>query len=138
MTQKIFYTSSKTPTEKIKFLLKVAQDHFNRYQKIIIFTSDMKTAEFVDHLLWSEPKDGFTPHFISHTLIDECIVITTEKNNLNQSKVALNLTQDPLDLIELKLSTVLEIEDRSTQDKIAVFKKKLTAYQKANIPIIAI
>ena len=138
MSQKIFFTSLSTPAEKVRFLLKIAGDHFNRYQKIIIFTSDTKTAEFVDNLLWSEPKDGFIPHFISHTLIDECIVITNERNNLNQAKVALNLTSEPLDLINLKLSTVLEIEDRATPEKTAIFKKKLNTYQKANIPIIAI
>jgi DNA polymerase-3 subunit chi len=138
MNQKIFYTSLKTPAEKVRFLIKIASEHFQKNQKIIIYTADHKTAEFVDNLLWSEPKEGFLPHFISQTLIDECIVITCEKTNLNQAKFALNLSMDPLDLVTLKLTTVLEIEDRSSPEKLQVFKKKLHYYQKNNFQIVTI
>ncbi|NBO23858.1 MAG: hypothetical protein EBU93_01255 [Chlamydiae bacterium] len=138
MSQKILFATLSSSAEKIRFLIKVAQDHFNKNQKLIIFTSDLKTAEFVDHLLWSEPKDGFLPHFITQTFIDECIVITSEKSNLNSAKAAFNLGLEPLNPQTLNLSHIFEIEDQSSPEKGAIFKKKLTFYQKSRLPIVSI
>ena len=138
MNTKIFYTSLKTPTEKIRFLVKVAHSYFQKNQRLIIFTNDAKTAEFVDQILWSEPKDGFLPHFISQTLLEECIVITYEKSNLNQAKVALNLTNEPIDNTNMNLQSIIEIEDTSTKEKYITFKNKLNHYQKRNLSIVSI
>ena len=138
MSKKIFYINLKNPTEKVRFLVKIAQDHYQKNKKLLILTADTKTTEYVDNLLWAEPKEGFLPHFASQTHLDECIVISAEKTNLNQAKTVLNLTPEPIDPIALKLNSIIEIEDSSTSAKIQVFKKKLSYYQKANIPIVAI
>lgn len=138
MNPKVYYASPKTPAEKVRFLIKIAADQFAKSQKLIIFTQDSKTAEFVDNLLWSEPKEGFLPHFISQTLLDECIVITSEKTNLNQAKLALNLSLEPLNPSDLKLANILEIEDKSSPERLNFFKKKIQFYQKMGIPIVAL
>lgn len=138
MSKKIFYISLKTPSEKVRFLVKLAQDHYQKNKKLLILTADTKTTEYVDNLLWAEPKEGFLPHFASQTLLDECIVISAEKANLNQAKAALNLTAEPINPHEMKLSSIIEIEDTSTPTKTQIFKKKLSYYQKAGIPIVTI
>lgn len=138
MVPKIFFTSLKTPAEKVRFLIKVVSDHYLKNHKMIIFTQDLKTAQFVDNLLWSEPKESFLPHFMSQSLIDEKIVITCEKSNLNEAKIALNLTGQPLNPIDLKLHTIFEIEDLSALEKAALFKKKLLVYQKSKLTIISL
>jgi DNA polymerase-3 subunit chi len=138
MVPKILFTSLKTPSEKVRFLIKVVFDHYLKNHKIIIFTQDLKTAQFVDNLLWSEPKESFLPHFMSQSLTDEKIVITCEKSNLNEAKVAFNLTSQALNPIDLKLHTIFEIEDLSMIEKTAVFKKKLLTYQKSKLSIISL
>ncbi len=138
MAQRIFYRSTKTPDDKIRFLLKTVDYHFQKNERLLILVPDVKTAEFIDHLLWSEPKESFIPHFITQTILDECIVITTEKENFNRSKTALNLTSSPIDLSLLNLATVIEIEDLTTPQRAQIFKKKLTQYKKEGLPIVSL
>lgn len=138
MSKKIFYISLKTPADKVRFLVKVATDHYQKNKKLFILTADNKTTEYVDNLLWAEPKESFLPHFASQTILDESIVISSEKANLNQAKVVLNLTAEPIDSVALKLQSIIEIEDTSSAAKIQVFKKKLAYYQKESLAIVAI
>jgi DNA polymerase-3 subunit chi len=135
---RVLFASVKTPADKVRHLVRFVQEHANQNQKLLILTPDSKASEFVDKLLWSEPKQSFIPHFISQTLMDELIVITEEKNNLNASKTLLNLCPEPADFSLFKIQTILELEDVSSKEKSAIFKKKLSSYQKANASIISI
>jgi DNA polymerase-3 subunit chi len=138
MSHKVFYVSVKTASDKIKTLVKLAYDHYSKNQKLLILTPDSKASEFIDKLLWAEPPQSFIPHFISQTLLNELIVITEEKNNLNGSKVLLNLSAFPIDFITYKAQVVLELEDLSSKAKADVFKKKLQSYQKAGATVVSI
>ena len=138
MNTRVLFVSVKTSTDKIRHLVRFVQEHAQQNQKLLILTPDSKASEFVDKLLWSEPKQSFIPHFISQTLIDELIVITEEKNNLNGSKTLLNLCHEPADFSLFKVQTILELEDLSSKEKSTVFKKKIVVYQRANASIISI
>jgi DNA polymerase-3 subunit chi len=135
---KIYFTTTKTPKEKVIFLTKTAHHFFHKKKRLILFTHDFKTAEYVDNLLWSDPQESFLPHYLSRTVIDEQIVITHENTNLNHALAAFNLTTAPLDCRLLKLQEVFEIEDLTSKERAEQFKKKLQIYKNNGYAVVAL
>jgi len=116
MNKRVLFYQVTQPKSKIDRLVQVAGDHFERKSPLMIFVQDEKTAEFVDNILWSEPKKGFLPHAVSNERSTERVTISTSLKNLNEATSVFNLTKNPLQL-EGSLTKLYEFEDLLKPDE---------------------
>ena len=110
-------------------IVETAHTHFSKKESIIFFVEGEKARDFVDDLLWKLPTTSFLPHVVSEVPIQELIVITKSKINLNDAFFAFNLCSTPLLLPRLKI--VYEFEDLSAPNKQNLSSLRFSAYKQA-------
>jgi len=77
---------------KIRRIVSTIQQHFLSGDSLIIFVPNKQAAEYIDKLLWRSPDDSFLPHIITEESCTDRVVITQATTNINNAKVAINLT----------------------------------------------
>lgn len=87
-----------TKKRKTELVTQMARYTYSEKRPLIIVTQSDRAARFVDELLWGFSKTAFLPHRVGNTPTDALIAITTAQENVNQAKVALNLSPEPLEM----------------------------------------
>ncbi len=128
-TRVVFFQVQKN-SQKIARLTTAAYSHFEKKEHLLILTEDLKSASFVDELLWKSPPSSFLPHVLSDSDTSEWIAISCVKKNINQAKIAFNLCPTPL-LIEGPFRTIYEFEDLTTPSKKNFSALRFDAYKSA-------
>ncbi len=111
-----------------------AQSHFEKKERFLILVEDDKAESFVDELLWKWPESGFLPHVVADGAIEDYVVITKHKKNINQASAVFNLCPTPL-FIEGPFKIIYEFEDLTTPNKKNLSTLRFDAYKKAGLPI---
>ncbi len=120
---------------KIERIISCARTHFKRKEPILFFVDDEKALTYLDELLWRHPPCSFLPHEASDNPTKALIAITRVKENLNDAKVAFNLSSTPVLLPDFKL--IYELEDLTTLAKKKLGAMKFDAYKAARCLIEA-
>lgn len=131
---RVIFLPVKETALKLHKIAQTARYHFEKKERFLIITPDDAALEFVDALLWRLPEEGFLPHTISHSPCNDFIVITTQKNNINQASALFNLCPTPLFLDE-PVKLLYEFEDLTSQDKKELSLKRYGAYREAGFAI---
>lgn len=113
---------------KLRRLSAAIEFHFLRKQTTLILVPSDVAAKYIDEFLWKQPKDSFLPHIISNEFISEPIVITTERKNLNNASILINLTSEKFPTFDT-LATVYEISDETDTEKKQLAERKRHDYQ---------
>lgn len=121
---------------KIARIVETAHYHFERKEKFLILVEDQKGEEFLDELLWKSPPSSFLPHVVSGALIDEWVVITRVKENLNGAKFVFNLCSTPL-LIDGSFRIIYDFEDLTSSNKQNLSTTRYDAYKQNQFSIVA-
>ncbi|MCI5052231.1 MAG: DNA polymerase III subunit chi [Simkaniaceae bacterium] len=128
----IFY-QVKDGKQKLSVVCKIAKEHFDRGEPLMIWVENDKGGEFIDRLLWSDPSCTFLPHEMSLDESRELLVITPLKENLNQAHSLLNLRGNPAPLEVF--STIHELDDQTNEVRAAISKEKYTFYRENGVRI---
>lgn len=115
-------------TQKIKKIIDTVAYHFEKKEPFQFIVSDENSKNFLDDLLWKTPITGFLPHKTSNLPCNDMIIITLEKEILNQAKTVFNLTQEPLNLNQ-SVRIIYEFDDQSNPEKTQISKKKYHFYK---------
>lgn len=134
-TRVIFFQIQES-RQKLKILTETVRSHFEKKEPILLFVEEEKALNFVDELLWKEPRTSFLPHGIFEMPTHELVVITKGKKNLNQAHIAFNLCTTPLFLQE-PLKILYEFEDLSSPSKKKFSLERFTSYKSAHYAIEA-
>ena len=115
-------------TQKIEKIIDTVTYHFEKKEPFQFIVSDENSKNFLDDLLWQNPITGFLPHKTSNLPCKDMIVITLEKEILNQAKTVFNLTKEPLAL-DQSFRIIYEFDDQSKPEKSEISKKKYHFYK---------
>ncbi|MBS3904250.1 MAG: DNA polymerase III subunit chi [Simkania sp.] len=133
MTTKIFLIPTATTQEKVRTLTTLAAQHFYAKEPFLIVAPDEKALQFIDELLWKEPKESFLPHMISHIPCSSLITLTTIKENLNQASHALNLTTSPFFCPNITI--IYEFDEQTNGPRREALEARYHAYREKGCPI---
>jgi len=132
MSHKVIFFETKRSSQKLDKIIGAAHYHFKSDNKLLILTPNEKVSEFVQELLWKEPKDSFLPH---NTDENDVIVISHEKKFLEKPiHYIFNLTDIPLDLFSPK-RTIYEFDDVVNETKKKIAKEKFQFYHRKKYQI---
>lgn len=121
---------------KIARIVETAHHHFEKKEKLLIIVEDAKAQLYVDELLWKTPPYGFLPHVASDESVEDWIVITKLKQNLNGAKFAFNLCSTPL-LIDGSFRIIYDFEDLTAPNKQSLSTVRYDAYKQSQFSIVA-
>ena len=94
INSKIIFLKASNNQEKLLSLITTVQKHFDAAEKVLIYVPSNEASTYIDTLLWRMPEESFLPHKIANEPCQEHVVITCQKENLNQAAVLINLSQD--------------------------------------------
>lgn len=123
----VIFLSITTNQQKIASICQHVQKHFDRSEPILILAPSEQAVQYLDDMLWKFPEDSFLPHEASQASSKEKIVITTVHQNLNQSKILMNLCPEPCPIAE-QFETIYELYDQTHSDKVEQSKRRHEAY----------
>lgn len=132
----IVFFNVRNNESKLLKIAEIAKTHFLKRERLLIIAADQKALEYVDALLWKIPKESFLPHSIAENPVDEPIVLSRKRENLNQARFLFNLCPTPL-LFEDPFKKIYEFEDLTTQTKEILSKRRFAAYRQAGYHIEA-
>jgi len=127
MTEVIFVRTT-TGAEKLSTIGRLTQKHYEAGDRILVATPSDDVAQYVDKLLWREPKEGFIPHHTTHTPCHYDVAVTASADNVNDASVLINLTEETHPLAG-QVELIYELFDTTTPAKEATATKKMNAYQ---------
>lgn len=130
---KVVFFNVKKPLDKLVKLVKCAKLHFEKKKALVFLVSDKKSEQFLDHLLWKNA--AFLPHTVPEGPTKELIIISPQKEPLNNAKHIFNLTAETLDPKEFQV--IYEFDDGSNWQKKALSKKKFAFYHNLKAQIEA-
>lgn len=119
--------------EKLFVLTKIIQKHFDLNHKVLILCETQEVATYIDQLIWRLPEDSFLPHAIANEASNEAVVITCQKENLNNASILLNLCNEINPAFEA-YQTVYELYDETHPVKAESSKQRNAAYQGQGFP----
>ncbi|SRR3989339_206717 len=132
---KVIFFTIKDASSKLKILVQTATSHFLKKEKIQIVVPDKAALEFVDQLLWNQPKESFLPHSTEVLLpYQDLVFLSLPFPTLEEYPIVFNLCQTPFDITP-SLRTLYELEDLSHPQKAAAFQGKFKQYQKAGFTL---
>jgi DNA polymerase III subunit chi len=127
---KVIYFTIKDANTKVKTLLQTVTSHFLKKEKIQILVPDNAALEFVDRLLWSQPKESFLPHSCEAILPHQDLIhLSLPIPSYDSYPIVFNLCQTPHPSSST-LKILYELEDLSHPKKAASFQSKFKEYQK--------
>jgi len=130
---KIIFFQVTSPPQKIKKIVYISHYHFSKKENLTILVSDDKALNYVDKLLWRTPSISFLPHISTSSICNDLIVITKQKENLNNSKYIFNLTNHSITSFDYHI--IYDFEDLTSTQKNETFKKKFKEYQSNKLSI---
>jgi DNA polymerase IIIc chi subunit len=133
---KVVLFQIKDVKSKLIKLLQISMHHFEKKEKLLIQVDNEISQKFVDELLWKSPIDSFLPHSSSDNMIEDFIVITKSKKNINQALYLFNLCQDVTSL-DTSFKIIYDFDDYTTMTKQAFSQKRFLAYKNASLLIEA-
>jgi DNA polymerase IIIc chi subunit len=120
--------------QKVQRIVEVAKQSFRNRERLLFFVDDEKAFMFLDDALWKHPQASFLPH---GTDPKDLIAITTEKRNINNARIAFNLSSTPL-LVEGPFKTIYDFEDVSSKAKEGLAAARYDAYKRLGLSIEAV
>lgn len=133
---RVLFFSVKDMKAKLGKLVSTAHMHYAKQEHLLFVVQDPQGAQFLDELLWKEPEESFLPHRISDAPVNDLIVITQQKKNLNGARYLFNLCPTPL-FFTTEAKIIYEFEDGSSPNKHQFSQKRFEAYKSAKYPIEA-
>ncbi len=133
---RVVFFQVKDPAAKLQKIVETAQTHFEKNEPFLIVVEDSKALSFVDELLWKLPATSFLPHVATDDPTTERVVITKQKQNINNAKAVFNLCPTPL-LIEGPFRIIYEFEDLTSSAKKQLSNARFDAYKQAHCLIEA-
>ncbi len=128
---KVIFFTIKEASAKVKALLQTVTSHFLKKEKIQILVPDKSALEFVDRLLWNQPKESFLPHSTEVLLpFQDLIFISLPLPSIEPYPIVFNLCQTPYPTSK-DLKVLYELEDLSHPKKAEAFQNKFKEYQKS-------
>ncbi len=127
MTVKIQLIPVSTAQQKVHALAYLAAQHFHAKEPFLILAPDEKALQFVDDLLWKEPKESFTPHLVSHIPCPALLTLTTVRENLNGACHAFNLTTEPFFCPDI--TTIYEFDEQAKGPRREALEARYRAYR---------
>ena len=128
---KVIFFTIKEANAKVKALLQTVTSHFWRKEKIQILVPDKAALEFVDNLLWNQPKESFLPHSTGEILpFQDLVFLSLPLPSVPPYPTLFNLCQTPYPA-STDLKILYELEDLSHPRKAAAFQNKFKEYQKS-------
>jgi DNA polymerase-3 subunit chi len=122
-------------TTKLRRIYETVSKHFLQHESILITVNSAEVATYIDQLLWRLPEEGFIPHTIANSPVQERVVITTEQKNLNQAPVLFNLCpQIVANVHEFQL--IYDLLDMTHPDKERASRERQRNYQTAGFAVI--
>ena len=125
---KVIFFQVRDNRTKMARIVETAQAHFERKERLIFLVDDLKAQTFLDELLWKMPSESFLPHSLAEAPMDDWIVISKVKQNLNQAKAAFNLCSTPL-LIDGSFRVIYDFEDLTAPNKQTLSNVRYDAYK---------
>jgi len=120
--------------QKTHRLSEALHEQYHLGKKILIRVANAAVANFVDELLWKEPKNSFLPHAVKSAPTPERVVITNKQDNLNQAEILVNLTHYPVKDYKV-YEKIIELYDTSAPDKELNSREKQQAYETHGLSI---
>jgi DNA polymerase IIIc chi subunit len=134
-TLKIIFFQIKKQADKLAHITKTASLHFETRKPLLFLVGDETSQNYLDELLWKEPRFSFLPHVISEIPLEETIVISQKRANLNEAQYIFNLTPNPI--FDLECKVIYEFDDYTDKDKAIISKKKFKLYKEGGYLIEA-
>ncbi len=132
---KVIFFTIKEPSAKVRALVQTVTSHFVQKEKIQIIVPDKASLEFVDALLWKEPKESFLPHSTEVLLpFQDLVFLSLPLPSIEACPIVFNLCQTPYTATPA-LKLLYELEDLTHPQKAAAFQSKFKQYQKAGFTL---
>ena len=132
---KVIFFTIKEPGAKVRALVQTVTSHFVEKQKIQIVVPDKASLEFVDQLLWNQPKESFLPHSTEVLLpFQDLVFLSLPLPSIEACPIVFNLCQTPYTATP-SLKILYELEDLTHPQKAAAFQSKFKQYQKAGFTL---
>jgi len=135
MNSKIIFLKARETQEKLLNITATIQNHFDLAQKVLVYAPSDEAAKYLNLLLWKMPEDSFLPHKIANRACRDPVVITCQKENLNQATVLINLNMilhPHLDAFHL----VYDIYDETHPVKLEHSKARQSKYHEKGYSIV--
>jgi DNA polymerase-3 subunit chi len=119
---------------KLASICQTIHYHFQKKEPILIKVPTEEAAKYIDALLWKYPEESFMPHVRSEVPVQECVVITCSKENLNQAAILLHLcpTVHPS---PQQFSYIYDLYDETDEDKHQASEARKKYYMELGYPI---
>lgn len=131
---KVIFINVSDNTSKLQRLCSIVDDHFSKRERILILAPSDDAANYIDQLLWRLPEDSFIPHIIAKGPTKELVAITTQKSNVNQAPIVINLCPE-VPALDAAVHLVYELLDRTHPTKEELSRKRLATYQGAGATV---
>ncbi len=119
--------------EKVQTISDLSRSLFFEKKRTLIRAATQEAAKYIDDLLWKIPKEGFLPHELADSAIDEALIITTKETNLNQATVLVNLS--PSFPKKEEYTQVFELLDETSEEKKSNSLSRLMTYKELGFQI---
>lgn len=125
-----------TQKEKLSRLCSLVNQLFYQKSRLMILVPNKESALFIDDLLWMRPENSFVPHLYSNSPVEEKVLITETKENLNQATVLINLSGTLDDHLMEKFDHIYELEDHTSEKKKENSLRRIQTYRKKSWEIV--
>ena len=123
----IFYRVKENAT-KIQLICKKGEEAFSQEKRLLIAVPNFQAAQYIEELLWRNPRESFMPHVVTDTPTSEWIAITMQnEKNVNQATRLLNLCTTPSPFYE-HIKEIYEFYDASLPEKGELSEQRLQYY----------
>lgn len=116
MKKAVCFLKVQTVQEKLALICSTVAHHFHRGERWMLFADGARALEYLNELLWRFPADSFLPHSVADQEVDERIVLTNGRRNLNRATLAFSFLNEPL-IEPLGFETIFELEDLTAPEK---------------------
>lgn len=129
LTPTIFFFKVKSNSAKLELICKKSVEAYEQKKRLLIFVPNLKSAHYIDRLLWHFSAESFVPHVVTDMPTAEWIAITLQnKINVNKASHILNLTGDISGIFE-QIEEVFEVFDETSEEKTQQSREKIHLYQ---------
>jgi len=113
----IVFVTVKNPIDKLSKIYQISLSHFDKREKILILTSDVKAAEFLDSWLWKHSAESFLPHALGSSSSEEWIKIGKDKHSFPDANILFNLHSETPSFPLVDYKIIYEWNDLSSAEK---------------------
>ncbi len=132
---KVIFFHIQDNAKKIQCICDTVRHFFYEDQALLIMVPSDEAAQYVDQLLWRQPKESFIPHMVANSTNDALVAITTTENNVNEAKILVNLLPDCRAIFN-KFPVIYDFLDGTHPEKKQKSQTRLAYYQEHNYEIL--